>query len=237
MNPRIRISGLVVGLLSAILALPGIAAAGTGGAPAPMPGGTNGTVDPSFLLITRGSLYVGGILEISGVAANAANREVDIQSRDASGLWEPVAIATADRNGSFTTGWQPQTSGEYVLRAAIRGAQASDTTTASASRTVLVYKTARASWYGPGFYGKRTACGQRLRRTTLGIANRRLPCGTQVSVAYKGKSLIVPVIDRGPFAHGIQWDLTAAAAKQLGVKVTSRVGIVPMSLSLDPPAL
>src|SRR5690349_5860576 len=92
MTPRIRISGLVVALLGVSLALPGLAAAGNGGAPAPMPGGTNGTVDPSFLLITRGSLYVGGILEISGVAANAANREVDIQSRDASGLWQPVAI-------------------------------------------------------------------------------------------------------------------------------------------------
>jgi rare lipoprotein A len=236
MTPRIPRSGLVVALLSASFALPAVALAGNGGAPAPAPVAA-GQVDPSFLLVTQPSLFVGGILEISGTAADAANRQVDIQSRDASGAWQAVATTTADGKGSFGTAWEPQTSGEYELRAAITGALASDTTTASASRTILVYKTARASWYGPGFYGKHTACGQRLRRTTVGIANRHLPCGTQVAVTYRGRSMVVPVIDRGPYAHGIQWDLTAAVAKRLGVKVTSRIGVVPMSLSLDPPAL
>ena len=49
-----------------------------------------------------------------------------------------------------------------------------------------------ASWFGPGFYGRETACGQRLTRTILGVANRRLPCGTQVQVSYRGQR------DRGP---------------------------------------
>jgi Lytic transglycolase len=93
------------------------------------------------------------------------------------------------------------------------------------------------SWYGPGFYGKRTACGQRLTRTLLGVANRRLPCGTQVQVAYRGHTLVVPVIDRGPFAHHAQWDLTSAAANQLGMTVTSRIGAAPLDLALQPPAL
>jgi peptidoglycan lytic transglycosylase len=236
MNPRIPTSGLVVALLSASFALPATALAGNGGTPAPAPV-ANGQVDPSFLLVTQHSLFVGGILEISGSAADAANHQVDIQSRDATGAWQAVATTLADGKGSFATAWEPQTSGEYELRAAITGALASDTTTASASRTILVYKTARASWYGPGFYGKHTACGQRLRRRTLGIANRRLPCGTQVAVTYRGRSMVVPVIDRGPYAHGIQWDLTAAVARRLRVKVTSRIGVVPMNLSLDPPAL
>lgn len=236
MNPRIPRSGLVVALLSASFALPAAALAGNGGAPAPSPV-VDGQVDPSFLLVTQPSLFVGGILEISGTAADAANHQVDIQSRNATGAWQAVATTMADDKGSFGTAWEPQASGEYELRAAITGAQASDTTTASASRTIIVYGTARASWYGPGFYGKHTACGQRLRRTTVGIANRHLACGTQVAVTYRGKSMVVPVIDRGPYAHGIQWDLTAAAAKRLGVKVTSRIGVVPMNLSLDPPAL
>jgi rare lipoprotein A len=101
----------------------------------------------------------------------------------------------------------------------------------------VVYYPAIATWYGPGFYGKKTACGRRLSRTTLGVAHKRLPCGTQVQISYRGHTIVVPVIDRGPFAHHASWDLTGAAAKQLGMKVTSRVGAAPLDLSLQPPAL
>src|SRR5213595_3117949 len=106
-----------------------------------------------------------------------------------------------------------------------------------APRSVVVYKPSIATWYGPGFYGRRTACGQRLTRTLLGVANRRLPCGTQVQISYRGHTLVAPVVDRGPFAHHAQWDLTAAAAKQIGMTVTSRIGAAPLDLSLQPPGL
>lgn len=64
------------------------------------------------------------------------------------------------------------------------------------------------SWYGPGFYGKRTACGYALTTTILGVAHRTLPCGTLVDFLYNGRSVTVPVIDRGPYVAGRQWDLT-----------------------------
>src|SRR5947208_1435470 len=75
---------------------------------------------------------------------------------------------------------------------------------------VTVFKPARATWYGPGFYGHRLACGGRLTTRTLGVAHRHLPCGTPVRVFYGGRSLVVPVVDRGPFANGASYDLTAA---------------------------
>ena len=56
-----------------------------------------------------------------------------------------------------------------------------------------------ATWYGPGFYGRRTACGVKMSRTLLGVAHKTLPCGTQVAVLYKGRRITVPVVDRGPF--------------------------------------
>jgi rare lipoprotein A len=59
-----------------------------------------------------------------------------------------------------------------------------------------------------------------------GVAHKRLPCGTQVAVLYKGRRITVPVVDRGPFAHGAQWDLTAATAQALGFEHTDRVGAV-----------
>ena len=77
------------------------------------------------------------------------------------------------------------------------------------------FKSAGASWYGPGLYGNKTACGQTLRATTIGVAHRNLPCGTMVKFVYHGHAVLAPVIDRGPFVKGRAWDLTAAASEAL----------------------
>ena len=56
-----------------------------------------------------------------------------------------------------------------------------------------------ATWYGPGLFGNRTACGKRLTRRTVGVAHRSLPCGTRVAIRYRGRLLRTRVIDRGPY--------------------------------------
>ena len=73
-----------------------------------------------------------------------------------------------------------------------------------------------ASWYGPGLWGNGTACGKTLKRGTVGVAHKTLPCGTRVTIKYRGRFLRTRVIDRGPYIKGRKWDLTAAAAKRLG---------------------
>ena len=80
-----------------------------------------------------------------------------------------------------------------------------------------------ASYYGPGLYGNRTACGFVLRHRTRGVAHRSLPCGARVPVYRNGLIAIFPVIDRGPHAEGVQLDLTHAAARKLGMRTTSAV--------------
>jgi len=85
------------------------------------------------------------------------------------------------------------------------------------------FRVFKATWYGPGLYGNRTACGQRLTRATEGVAHKRLRCGTRVAIAYRGRTVVVPVIDRGPFVRGIEFDLAYATAKRLGMTQTSRV--------------
>jgi rare lipoprotein A len=85
--------------------------------------------------------------------------------------------------------------------------------------------TQKATWYGPGFFGNETACGEKLRRTTLGVAHRSLPCGARVVISYNGSYLRTTVIDRGPYAHGAKWDLTQAAARELGFEVTDRIRV------------
>jgi len=112
--------------------------------------------------------------------------------------------------------------------------------TAPAAPRVGVRGTAIATWFGPGFYGQTTACGQTLTPVLVGVANRRLACGTLVSVSYRRHRLTLPVIDRGPYANGADWDLTAEAARALGIEDTVRirarvVGSVPNSPTLGLP--
>ena len=73
------------------------------------------------------------------------------------------------------------------------------------------------SWYGPGFYGNRTACGLAYTKTIMGVAHRTLPCGTMVSFRNpkNGARITVPVIDRGPYVAGRNWDLSGAACTAL----------------------
>src|SRR5437763_13717909 len=104
-----------------------------------------------------------------------------------------------------------------------------------------VKPTGVATWFGPGFYGKKTACGQTLTPSVVGVANRTLPCGTLIKVSYHGRALTVPVLDRGPYSRVADWDLTAGAAQALNVGDTVRistrvVGSVPNSPLLGLPA-
>jgi rare lipoprotein A (peptidoglycan hydrolase) len=73
------------------------------------------------------------------------------------------------------------------------------------------------SFYGPGFYGRRTACGHAYTTTIMGVAHRTLPCGTRVTFRNpaNGRTITVPVIDRGPYVAGRQWDLSGAACRAL----------------------
>jgi rare lipoprotein A (peptidoglycan hydrolase) len=90
-----------------------------------------------------------------------------------------------------------------------------------------------ATWYGPGFWGKSTACGTTLTPQTLGVAHRSLPCGTQVTFSYGGASVTATVIDRGPFHKGYAWDLTKRTAKMIGFLA---VGSGPVTATVTPPA-
>lgn len=73
------------------------------------------------------------------------------------------------------------------------------------------WRTSRlVTWYGPGFYGNVTACGQRYTRHILGVAHRTLPCGTLVQFRWHGRTATAPVIDRGPYGpKGLLFDWSA----------------------------
>jgi rare lipoprotein A len=238
MNVRIAIRGLTIALFGASLAAPAAALADGNGGTAPPQPAADGPVDPAFALSAKHTVFLGKTLHIKGTDKSAAGQNVTLETREGTDPWAAVATVAVAPDGSFDTSWRPNGSGQFQLRGVLASAStAAASASSSAPRTVVVYKPAIATWYGPGFYGRKTACGQKLTRTMLGVANRKLPCGTQVQVSFRNHTIVVPVIDRGPFAHHASWDITSAAAKQLGMTVTSRIGAAPLDLSLQPPAL
>lgn len=88
-----------------------------------------------------------------------------------------------------------------------------------------------ASWYGPGFHGKRTSSGVAFDQDKLTAAHPTLPLGSRVLVTNKrnGKKVEVVVNDRGPFVPGRVIDLSRAAAERLGML---RPGTTPVRIEL-----
>jgi hypothetical protein len=80
----------------------------------------------------------------------------------------------------------------------------------------VITTTVVASYYGPGLYGNRTACGPTLTTTLQGVAHRTLPCGTLVYLRYGANEVVVPVVDRGPAILSREFDLTYATKLALG---------------------
>jgi rare lipoprotein A len=133
---------------------------------------------------------------------------------------------TTDAEGSFRAHWKLPNTGIYEVRAfGIHDRRVSGSR--SARRQVTVYRPAAASYYGPGLYGGALACGGTLEPGTLGVAHKYLPCGTKVRLRYRGRSITVPVVDRGPYVGGRDFDLTEATKEKLrfpdlGVVLSSR---------------
>ena len=99
-----------------------------------------------------------------------------------------------------------------------------------ASKLIEVLQGA-ASWYGPGFYGRTTANGERFSKGTLTAAHRTLPFGTKVRVTNlsNGRSVVVRINDRGPFKYHRVIDLAHGAASQLQMM---QAGEVPVKLEI-----
>jgi hypothetical protein len=128
----------------------------------------------------------------------------------------------ARRGGGFRVTWRPHRTGTFPVHVAAHGDLVAAGSRDYAGR-VTVFRPAEASWYGPGFYGQRTACGQTLQSSTLGVANKTLPCGTRVTLRYGSHQVTVPVIDRGPYSGNREYDLTQATKERLGFGSTGTV--------------
>lgn len=84
-----------------------------------------------------------------------------------------------------------------------------------------------ASYYGPGFAGRRTASGERFNPSAMTAAHRTLRFGTRVKVtnSRNGRSVVVRINDRGPHVKGREIDLSSGAAKAIGMGGLAQVRI------------
>jgi rare lipoprotein A len=212
-------------LLAAVL---GAAIACAPAARAQAPTGASLAADPGALR--------GHVTRLRGVLPDiASGATVQIQRRDAARGWVAEASGPAGAGGAFVIAWRPRVVGRFTVRAVAAGA-AARAAAAAPTAPVTVYRPAVATWYGPGLFGHHTACGQVLSHRIMGVAHRTLPCGTPVELSFGGRTITVPVIDRGPFANGARYDLTFAAAQALGMTQTVTIGVSPRrGATMEPP--
>ena len=192
-------------------------------------------------LVSNASAFVRSGLSATGtVPASDAGAAVEIDQLGPTpgSSWLPVAVVHAASDGSFSASWHTSPAGPLTIRAVLQGTAASSAAASPPSVAVTLYRRSIATLYGPGFYGQSTACGVILRRWTIGVANRTLTCGTEVQVYYNGRVMTVPVIDRGPYAHHANWDLTMATGRALGMQGTATIGAasIPSSTTTTPGA-
>jgi rare lipoprotein A len=99
---------------------------------------------------------------------------------------------------------------------------------AKTTRVVDDHQVGKASWYGPGFHGKKTASGQVFNQHALTAAHPHLPLGSRVRVTNlkNGKEVEVTINDRGPHKAGRIIDLSRAAAKKIAMGGLAKVKVV-----------
>jgi len=164
------------------------------------------------LHLSTHSLLVGNGAAVRGKVRPSGRHRLKLVFRGPDG---GVRGVTTKANGTFALRWVPKETGSYSVRA-YRLHDRRSRASLSLARKLTTYRFAEASYYGPGLYGNGVACGGTLLPGTMGVAHKTLPCGTRVKLRYHGRSVTVPVIDRGPYIPGRDYDLTEAVKVKLG---------------------
>jgi hypothetical protein len=133
--------------------------------------------------------------------------------------WRTLARASTGARGRFRLSFTPRRLGSDWVRLRFAGS-GPDLPSRRRLGQLNVFRLAEASWYGGG---GSLACGGSLTSSTMGVANKTLPCGTLITLRYGGRTVRVPVVDRGPYVEGREFDLTEATKDALGFEGVGQV--------------
>lgn len=223
--PRTPYASVSLVAVTILIAAPQLASAAPGrqgpGPVATVVGPQSPTLDGASLdphiegRVSAANSLGGAGVRVRGIVTRAGSgrASVTLQVREVGKhRWLRAVSASVAIDRKFTLVWHGSRPGHYIARLVIRkhGLQSH-----AGLGSVYVFRRSFASWYGPGLYGGRTACGGRLTATVLGVANKTLPCGTRVTFRLHGRSVTARVIDRGPYVSGRDWDLTPALKRRL----------------------
>ena len=157
-------------------------------------------------------------LSVGASSSTLAGREVALQRLGRHG-WRAIAHTVTGAKGRFVLRYKLH----RLLSERVRVVSAGDAHDRGVKRYLghlRSYRLAGASWYGGG---GSLACGGELTSYTMGVANKTLPCGTVVTLRYGGREVSVPVVDRGPYVAGREFDLTEATKRALGFEGVGEV--------------
>ena len=126
--------------------------------------------------------------------------------------WRTLARSRTGTRGRFRLTYKPRRIGSELVRLRFGGDPAALPSHRRLGR-LNSYREVEASWYGGG---GSLACGGWLSSATMGVASKTLPCGTLVTLRFGSRVVRVPVIDRGPYVEGREFDLTEATKEALG---------------------
>ena len=188
------------------------------GAPAIAPAEAQTPAPPPTQIKLKTSHHVlsGKNVKVRGLLQGPAGQRIRVQRTVGNG-WKNVGSAVTAADGSFRTKFRSGKLG--VMKIRVFGPNGAK----SKVRVATVYRSVFASYYGPGLYGNHLACGGRLTPRTIGVANKTMRCGTRVRLHYRGRTVVAPVVDRGPYVGGRTYDLTEATKRRLGFGSTGRV--------------
>lgn len=161
---------------------------------------------------TRITVRVGRLLQVRGHAAPAHAGRLVLLQRRVRGHWRTLAHARTRSRGAFTLRLRARSS----FSARLRVRTVATSTLAAGAReagVASVLRPALASWYRMGHF---LACGGVITGGTMGVAHKSLPCGTLITIRYRGRQIRVPVVDRGPFIGAREFDLAPGARNALG---------------------
>lgn len=234
MHQTIR-AGFGTSLLVAVLATPAAAAATTSDSPvpatpvpaaasqAPTGGASAATPAPVRLVkvLDRRLTTSGTTVTIRARALDAPVR-AELRVRGSGRLVAHAEVAAGDRFRLHGTAAHGERLRLIVTRTDGQPGEQRRTLGTVVRRKL---RPALASWYGPGLFGNRTACGQTLTAGLRGVAHKTLPCGTALTIRYRGRSTQAKVVDRGPFHGGREFDLTSATARAIGFGAVGTVHV------------